>query len=447
VFLSGLRCPAAEPAAQLFVRYCVRCHGEDGRGGPGRPTMPVIPDFTDPAFHQSHTDTQMMISILEGKDRLMPANRGPVTDEDAAALVPYIRKFGPARPGPEKNTAVVSSDFGPQFKQLMLEYEDLDRQIKALPSTPAPPPAALPSSVNVDRRSSAPGADVFFAQNCAGCHTIGGGAMTGPDLRYVTDRKDRGWLVQYLQNPKAVIDKGDPYVLHLLAEARGVVMPKPFGMTRDKAETLLDFITAESKREKSQFAGPPVPDTPFPPGDAARGRELFTGRRAFANGGPACVNCHTASGLSGRSEEGGPALASVAPLSFVGQQEGGRLGPDLTKAYERLGGRTSLTARLWAPATPTMQPLYKDHALQLDEVMCLVAYLEEADRQGVEQSPAPPLNFFLLGLGGAVLGLAVLNVFWRTRRPAWRSPLFPAPVVTAARLDGDLAPVCPGKAR
>jgi hypothetical protein len=200
-----------------------------------------------------------------------------------------------------------------------------------------------------------------------------------------------------------MIESGDPYALHLLAAARGVVMPKPFGMTRERAESLLDFIDAESKLEKSQFAGPPVPDAPFPPGDAERGRELFTGHRRFTNGGPACINCHTAHGL--------------------GQAEGGKLGPELTKVYERIGGRTSLTARLWSPATPTMLPVYKDHALQLDEVMSLVAYLEEEDKQGVEQNSAPPLNFFLMGLGGAVLGLVTLNFLWGNRPDPRRRPL------------------------
>jgi mono/diheme cytochrome c family protein len=389
---------------QLFVRFCTRCHGDDGRGGPGRVTMPVIPDFTDPSFHQTHSDIQMTISILEGKDRLMPANRGPVSDEQAPELVAYIRTFGPARPA-AAGPATDKFDF--EFRQLQQQADDLDRQIRELPTTPAPGSAAIANLVN---RSFAPGSAQFFAQNCAGCHTIGGGAMTGPDLRHVTGRRDRGWLVQYLQNPKAVIDSGDPYILHLLAEARGVVMPRPFGMTRERAESILDFIAAESKREKSQFAGPPVPDTPFPPGDAARGKELFAGIKRLANGGPACINCHSLNGLEGR--------------------EGGRLGPELTKVYERVGGRTSLTARLWAPATPTMLPVYKDHSLQLDEVMSLVAYLEETDRQGVEVAAAPPVKFFLLGLGGAVLGLVGVNYFWGSRRRPRQPPLSATGIAT-----------------
>jgi cytochrome c551/c552 len=65
----------------------------------------------------------------------------------------------------------------------------------------------------------------FFRQNCASCHTIGGGRLTGPDLENVTQREERAWLVQFLQNPKAMIGSGDPYALKLQQEARGVMMP------------------------------------------------------------------------------------------------------------------------------------------------------------------------------------------------------------------------------
>ena len=53
-------------------------------------------------------------------------------------------------------------------------------------------------------------ASAFFKQNCTSCHTIGGGRLTGPDLKDVTARKDRAWLVQFLQSPKSMIDSGDP---------------------------------------------------------------------------------------------------------------------------------------------------------------------------------------------------------------------------------------------
>ena len=41
----------------------------------------------------------------------------------------------------------------------------------------------------------------MYKKVCAACHTIGVGDKVGPDLRGVTERRDRAWLVSYLRNP------------------------------------------------------------------------------------------------------------------------------------------------------------------------------------------------------------------------------------------------------
>jgi hypothetical protein len=61
-----------------------------------------------------------------------------------------------------------------------------------------------------------------------------------------------------------------------------------------------------------------------------------------------------------------------------------------------------------------MQPLYQQHPLKPDEVQAVVAYLEDADKRGVEEAGFP-LKFFLFGLGGTVLGLAVVSTLGTSR--------------------------------
>ena len=243
----------------------------------------------------------------------------------------------------------------------------------------------------------------FFRQNCMSCHTIGGGRLTGPDLKGVTQRKDRAWLVQFVQNPKAVIDSGDAYALQLQQEARGVVMATVPGMTPDMARGLLELIDAESKLAKSHFAGATISDRPFIPADAATGRDLFLGVRRFANGGPACISCHT--------------------MGTLGGLGGGRLGPDLTRVYERLGGRKGVGTWLYAPATPTMQAVFRRNPLQPEEILPLLATIEDAGKQRREADTGPLLNFFLLGFGGMAVGLIFLGAMWRGRFQAVRRPL------------------------
>jgi mono/diheme cytochrome c family protein len=242
----------------------------------------------------------------------------------------------------------------------------------------------------------------YFKQNCAGCHTIGGGRLVGPDLKDVTQRKDRAWLAGFLQNPKAVIDGGDAYARQLQQESRGVIMPTLPGMTAARAGELLDYIEAESKGGVAQAAAPAVSDRPFTPQEVSLGRDLFLGTRPLANGGPACASCHTLGTLPGLG--------------------GGRLGPDLTRVYERLGGRQAVGAWLSAPATPTMQAIFKTRALQPGEIGPLLAALEDAASQAPAPA-APSAGFLLLGFGGMALGLAGLQFGWRRRFTAVRRPL------------------------
>ena len=80
--------------------------------------------------------------------------------------------------------------------------------------------------------------------------------------------KDREWLIRFIQDPQAMIQSGDPYALKLQHETPGnAVMPTQPDMTRALAGSLLDLIEAESKLQRSQFAGSPISLAPFTPED------------------------------------------------------------------------------------------------------------------------------------------------------------------------------------
>ena len=234
-----------------------------------------------------------------------------------------------------------------------------------------------------------------FRQSCASCHTIGGGRLTGPDLKDVTQRKDRAWLGQWIQNPKAVLDSGDAYAQKLLQDSRGVVMPTLGGMTPAAVNGLLDLIEAESKKAKSQFAGSQISDRPFTAQDVAAGRAIFTGSARLSGGGPPCISCHTMKGLGGLG--------------------GGRLGPDLTLVYERLQGRKGLGAWLSSPQSPTMAPVFRAKAMQPEEILPLLALFEDAAKRGGQDDAAATMNFFLISLGLTVVGLVSLDAIWKKR--------------------------------
>lgn len=243
----------------------------------------------------------------------------------------------------------------------------------------------------------------YYRANCMNCHTIGGGRLTGPDLKDVGKRNDAEWLIAFMQNPKAVIDSGDAYAAKITEESRGVVMPTLPGMTRYRAEQILKLIEAESKLEKSQFQGIRISNKPFTDADRAAGHAIFTGTRQLKNGGAACNACH-----------------SMHNLSSLG---GGHLGPDLTKVYERLKGRKSLSAWLMAPATETMQPIFKNRPLEAEEIHALAAYFEDAAQHSPADASVSRMAFLLMGLGLATAVIFLFDVMWKFRFHSVRRPL------------------------
>lgn len=237
-------------------------------------------------------------------------------------------------------------------------------------------------------------ASTYFQQNCAACHTIGGGALVGPDLKGVTERRERAWIVRFIENPKAVVDAGDPTAKALVAAAGGLVMPQVAGMTRDTAEALVDMIAGQAGQATPALAGPQITERAFTSADVEHGRLIFNGTQPLQNGGPACLGCH-----------------SVGTDGGLG---GGRLGPDLTTVYDRLKGRKALGMWLSAPATTTMKSLFGARAFSPGEIEGLLAYFEDAAKQPAP-GPGPSMAFLLTGVISAAIGLFVLAWIWRGR--------------------------------
>jgi mono/diheme cytochrome c family protein len=262
---------------------------------------------------------------------------------------------------------------------------------------------ALATSHALNSPASAQEAAQFFRQNCSSCHTIGGGALTGPDLKYLEKRKDREWLVNFLLDPPTVLQSGDAYAASLLEASRGVVMPKINGMTPERAEALLDLIAAESQLPKSQFGGSAFSGKPFTAADVEHGRSLFLGTTRLSAGAASCISCHGA-----------------AELGALG---GGRLGPDLTRVYERLQGRKNLSAWLQAPATPAMQTVFQSQPMSPEEIHALTAFFEHTAKEGREADMRGPLAFLLFGVGGAVAALVAMDAAWRGRLKSVRRAL------------------------
>ena len=87
-------------AMTLYNRYCIRCHGVDGRGVWD---IPDVPDFTNTVWQASRPEAYRTRVVLEGRGAVMPSFRGTLTLEEACALGRYLNSFVPgnevSRPG------------------------------------------------------------------------------------------------------------------------------------------------------------------------------------------------------------------------------------------------------------------------------------------------------------------------------------------------------------
>jgi cbb3-type cytochrome c oxidase subunit III len=94
-----IRSPDEERTAiiGLFNRYCIRCHGVDGRGVWD---IPAVPNFTNARWQASRSDGQLVRIILEGRGAVMPPFRGTLTLEEGWGMARYLRTFLPGTESP-----------------------------------------------------------------------------------------------------------------------------------------------------------------------------------------------------------------------------------------------------------------------------------------------------------------------------------------------------------
>jgi mono/diheme cytochrome c family protein len=217
-----------------------------------------------------------------------------------------------------------------------------------------------------------------FEQTCSGCHTIGGGKLVGPDLEGVVGRLGAAAVTAFITDPQK--------------ERPGTAMPN-LGLEVGQIAAIVAYLGSTGG------GAPPPPPTDTTPaaaaGSAAKGKSLFTGTKQFENGGPPCLSCHT--------------IAGIGPLG------GGALGPDLTKAYAKLGvGAAGFVG-------PTMAPIFGDQPLTAPERAALAAFLEDASTK--ERPGSAVWALALLALGGLALLVIVAVLIWPRRGLSVRRPL------------------------
>ena len=85
----------------------------------------------------------------------------------------------------------------------------------------------------------------LFQSKCSKCHTIGRGDRVGPDLKGLSERREKAWVIGFITKTGSYLDS-DPEAKKLLAKFNGVRM-EDTGMSEAQAAALLGYIDAASK--------------------------------------------------------------------------------------------------------------------------------------------------------------------------------------------------------
>jgi cytochrome c2 len=196
-------------------------------------------------------------------------------------------------------------------------------------------------------------AAAIFNKRCTACHTFGKGIKVGPDLKGVTDRRKRDWLLKFIHASSSVIKSGDPTATALFAQFNQQRMPDWTDLSDNQINDILQYLA---------IGGPDIKPADernaelATPAEIEQGRELFFGKKPLRYGSLACSNCHSVQG---------------------GDLRGGKLGPDLTQSYSRYQDQ-ALTAFLKQPCFGWQRKESDSQYLTAKESFALKAFLRQA---------------------------------------------------------------------
>jgi cytochrome c2 len=120
------------------------------------------------------------------------------------------------------------------IREMDPKYRDQVRQVRANPA------------MNTGMAMGTQPGQAMFKKLCTGCHTIGVGDRVGPDLRGVTERRDRAWLTSYLRDPLGMPAR-DPVARALAEKYQPVRMPN-MALSEQDAADLIGYLQQENAK-------------------------------------------------------------------------------------------------------------------------------------------------------------------------------------------------------
>ena len=92
-FVRESRGDNVRPATQTYRRYCVSCHGTDGKAKTSKGKYSHARDLTDAEWQGNVTDERIFNSIMNGRNTRgnMPSFANKINEKEADSLVSFVR--------------------------------------------------------------------------------------------------------------------------------------------------------------------------------------------------------------------------------------------------------------------------------------------------------------------------------------------------------------------
>ncbi len=238
----------------------------------------------------------------------------------------------------------------------------------------------------------------LFKLKCGICHTIGGGRLVGPDLVNIQDKREEGWLVDFIRSSQTMVKNEDPDAVAIYEEYNKVLMPDPM-ISDTEIKALLGYIAEESgggteggeaKTDAAPEQVSAIEDAT--PDNLENGKNLFEGRVRFANGGPSCISCHN-------------------DLSSTFFAENSYSTKDISMSFANLGEKGT-KAILENPPFPVMAKAFEGRELEEGEVRDLLVFLKNSGANDAKMTS----GYMLYGLLGAFALIVLFGGFWYNRK-------------------------------
>jgi nitrate reductase gamma subunit len=201
-----------------------------------------------------------------------------------------------------------------------------------------------------------------FTTRCMACHTFGKGVKVGPDLKGVTERRQRAWIVQFVRSSSTMVGS-DPIAVQLFDQFKQQRMPDWTDLSEAQINGIMDWLAANGPDQQEPDSRSAELATAA---EIETGRQLFHGARPLSLGGLACASCHS---IHDEAGAGGGVFAS-----------------DLTSMYSRYQD-IAMTMFLKRPCFRRFPESKGPTYLAPEESFALKAYLRSC---ALRNQPAEP---------------------------------------------------------